>query len=88
MLSADSGEQALLISGRYDGIIDLLIAELVLSRMGGDELSQRLIELRPGTKVILCPAALTVRDSISMNGNTRTLSFKNLSADQTRPNDT
>jgi PAS domain S-box-containing protein len=52
VLSADSGEEALLISGRYHGTIDLLIADLVLAQMGGLELSQRLIELRPEVKVI------------------------------------
>ena len=52
VLSADSGEQALLISGRHAGNIDLLIADLVLPRMGGRELSQRLIELRSEVKVI------------------------------------
>ncbi len=52
VLSADSGEQALLISGRYAGTIDLLISDLLLPRLGGPELSQMLIELRPGVKVI------------------------------------
>jgi two-component system cell cycle sensor histidine kinase/response regulator CckA len=52
VLSADSGEQALLISGRYAGTIDLLISDLLLPRLGGPELSQMLIELRPEMKVI------------------------------------
>jgi CheY-like chemotaxis protein len=52
VLSADSGEQALLISGRYASMINLLIADLILPGMGGRELSQRLVELRPEVKVI------------------------------------
>ena len=52
VLSADSGEQALLISGRYASTIDLLITDLALPRMSGRELSQKLIELRPEVKVI------------------------------------
>jgi two-component system, cell cycle sensor histidine kinase and response regulator CckA len=52
VLFADSGEQSLLISGRYAGTIDLLIADQVLARMGGRGLSQMLIKLRPEVKVI------------------------------------
>lgn len=52
VLSADSGEQALLISGRYASTIDLLITDLSLLRMSGRELSRKLIELRPEVKVI------------------------------------
>ncbi len=52
VLSADSGEQALLIAGRHVGTIDLLISDLRLPRLGGRELSKMLIELRPEIKVI------------------------------------
>jgi PAS domain S-box-containing protein len=52
VLSASSGEQALLISGRYASTIDLLIADRVVSRTGGRELSQILTKLRPEVKLI------------------------------------
>jgi two-component system, cell cycle sensor histidine kinase and response regulator CckA len=51
-LSANSGEQALLISGRCAETIDLLLTDLVLPRMGGCEVSRRLTELQPKVKVI------------------------------------
>lgn len=52
LLSASSADQALLISGRYDGTIDLLIADRVDALVGGRELSQMLSKLRPEVKVI------------------------------------
>lgn len=64
VLSADSAEQSLLVSGRYAGTIDLLIADLVLPRMGGRELSQRFMELRPEVKIIHMSGHADVSGSI------------------------
>jgi PAS domain S-box-containing protein len=52
VLEAEHGEQALEVSGQYQGTIHLLLTDLVMPRMGGHELAQRLLECRPGTKVM------------------------------------
>jgi two-component system, cell cycle sensor histidine kinase and response regulator CckA len=62
VLSADSGEQALLISGRYAGMVDLLVSDLVLPQLGGRELSKILLELWPEMKVIYMSGHTDVPD--------------------------
>ena len=52
ILEAGSAAQALDISAAYEGKIDLLITDVVMSGMSGRELADRLIPLRPGTKVL------------------------------------
>jgi CheY-like chemotaxis protein len=52
ILEAASAAQALDISAAYEGKIDLLITDVVMSGMSGRELADRLIPLRPGTKVL------------------------------------
>jgi PAS domain S-box-containing protein len=52
VLSAKSGVEALAEANEYDGHIHLLITDLVMPRMGGTELAQKLAAIRPGIKVV------------------------------------
>ena len=52
VLPASSGQQALSIARDYKGKIDLLITDLVMPRMSGQELSQMLAALQSGVKTI------------------------------------
>jgi two-component system, cell cycle sensor histidine kinase and response regulator CckA len=52
VLSAADGEQALLASERYEGSIALLLTDVVMPRMGGRHLAERLLESRPMLKIL------------------------------------
>jgi PAS domain S-box-containing protein len=52
VLSAGDGEEALRIAAAHEGEISLLLADVVMPRMGGRELYERLSQLRPGIKVL------------------------------------
>jgi PAS domain S-box-containing protein len=52
VLSAANGEQALEIAKQYDGPIHLAITDVVMPQMGGRELIDRLVPLRPNIRVI------------------------------------
>ena len=52
VLGAASGEEALLLGERYSSKIDLLLTDVVMRRMNGQELSNRLLKLQPGTLVL------------------------------------
>jgi PAS domain S-box-containing protein len=52
VLSAANGEQALEIVKGYDGPIHLAITDVVMPQMGGRELIDRLMPLRPNIRVI------------------------------------
>jgi signal transduction histidine kinase/ActR/RegA family two-component response regulator len=51
-LEAADGREALDLSSHYDGVIDLLITDVIMPQMGGVELASRLIETRPQLKVL------------------------------------
>jgi len=53
VLEAVDGVDALEISTRYSGTIHLLLSDMVMPRMGGAELTQRIRAARPATKVVL-----------------------------------
>jgi len=52
VLSAGDGEEALRIAAGHEGEIGLLLTDVVMPRLGGRELYERLRKLRPGIKVI------------------------------------
>ncbi|HEU4348034.1 MAG TPA: ATP-binding protein [Actinoplanes sp.] len=52
VLAADGGAQALDLAARHEGPIDLLVSDVVMPGMLGKELAERLVESRPGTRVL------------------------------------
>ena len=52
VLAAADGAEALAIAAGHDGAIDLLITDVVMPRLGGGELAQRLASARPGIRVL------------------------------------
>jgi PAS domain S-box-containing protein len=52
VLEAENGEQALDVSDQYQGTIHLLLTDLMMPRMRGHELAQRLLGSRPEIKVV------------------------------------
>jgi len=53
VLEAEQGPEALALSERHQGPIHLLVTDLVMPRMSGRELADRLIALHPGLSVLL-----------------------------------
>jgi two-component system, cell cycle sensor histidine kinase and response regulator CckA len=52
VLEASNGTQAIQLSGEHPGLIDLLLTDVVMPRMGGAEVHTLLEEARPGLRVI------------------------------------
>jgi signal transduction histidine kinase/CheY-like chemotaxis protein len=52
VLEAGDGIDALRIAESHAGEIDLLLTDVMMPRMGGKELAERLLRVRPGTKVL------------------------------------
>jgi PAS domain S-box-containing protein len=52
VLEARNGPDALELAGAHPGAIDLLLADVIMPRMSGRELAERLKTLRPETKVL------------------------------------
>jgi len=52
VLEAENGEAGMVAAARHQGKIDLVITDVVMPGMGGREMVKRLIESRPGTKVL------------------------------------
>jgi CheY-like chemotaxis protein len=52
VLSAEGGAQALDLAARHDGAIDLLVSDVVMPGMLGKELAERLVQVRPATRVL------------------------------------
>jgi PAS domain S-box-containing protein len=49
---AANGEEALALARKLDGALDLVLTDVVMPDMGGVELVERLLQLRPGLKVV------------------------------------
>jgi len=52
VISAPNGHDALEAAKNYAGTIDLLLTDVVMPRMQGNELAVRLATLRPGVRVL------------------------------------
>jgi len=52
VLEASDGEDALHLAARYQGTIDLVLTDVVMPRAGGRELAERLLTVRPDTRVL------------------------------------
>jgi len=52
VLSASSGSDAIALAERFDGPIDLLFTDVVMPHINGRQLSERILEVRPGIKVL------------------------------------
>ncbi|OGG56641.1 MAG: hypothetical protein A3F84_08440 [Candidatus Handelsmanbacteria bacterium RIFCSPLOWO2_12_FULL_64_10] len=52
VLEASDGQEALRVSGCHPGPVHLMVADVVMPRMNGHELAQRLTPLRPEMKVL------------------------------------
>lgn len=52
VLEAESGQQALSVVAEFTGVIHLLLTDVVMPRMSGRELSEMLLTIRPGLKMI------------------------------------
>jgi signal transduction histidine kinase len=52
ILEASHGEEALRVAAEHAGPIDLVVTDVVMPRMNGRELVDRLIPIRPGVKVV------------------------------------
>lgn len=53
VLTAENGEKALELSRQFLGSIHLLVTDIVMPKMDGFELRERIVAERPGTKVLL-----------------------------------
>ena len=52
VLSASNGAEALEVAAKQAGTIHILVTDVVMPQMSGSELAQRLLEQRPGMKVL------------------------------------
>ena len=51
VIEAKDGEEGLKVAAGYEGVIHLLLSDMVMPRMNGGELAQRLKEIRPQMRV-------------------------------------
>ena len=52
VLEAEDGEEALAVSRGHDGMVDLLLTDVVMPNLGGKELAVSLLAERPGVRVL------------------------------------
>ena len=52
VLSNTNPAAALSLAGKYEGVIDLLVTDVIMPEMNGKDLRDRLVELRPRIKVL------------------------------------
>jgi len=53
VLEAAQGEDALRLSGQHEGLIHLMVTDMVMPEMNGRELAERLKPLRPNMKILI-----------------------------------
>lgn len=53
VLTAENGEDAIRISHRHEGHIDLLLSDVIMPKIGGMEVAARISQSRPNTKILL-----------------------------------
>jgi two-component system cell cycle sensor histidine kinase/response regulator CckA len=52
VLAAECGPEALELAARHEGVIDLLVSDVVMPGMLGKDLAERLVDARPETRVL------------------------------------
>jgi PAS domain S-box-containing protein len=52
VLEARDGLEAVDVAGKHDGPVDLLLTDVVMPRMGGEELAEQVVALRPDIEVV------------------------------------
>jgi PAS domain S-box-containing protein len=52
VLDASNGNEAIKVAQRHDGIIDLMVTDVVMPLLGGRELAEKLSVTRPGMRVL------------------------------------
>lgn len=62
VLEASDGEEALEIAAQYPDPIHLLLTDIVMPRMNGDELAKKLVTQRPGMKMLFMSGYADVPD--------------------------
>jgi CheY-like chemotaxis protein len=66
VLEAREGQAAVDLCRRHQGPIHLLLTDVVMPRVGGRELAERLAPMRPDMRVLyICPATPTTRSSVT-----------------------
>ena len=68
VLSASDGQEALELSRKYPGTIELVITDVEMPRLNGMDLRARLLEERPGIRVIVM-SGKEAGDILSQNVN-------------------
>jgi PAS domain S-box-containing protein len=53
VLTAENGGEAIRISERHEGHIDLLLSDVIMPKIGGVEVASQVSKLRPNTKILL-----------------------------------
>ncbi|MCK6440896.1 MAG: response regulator, partial [Planctomycetes bacterium] len=52
VLEATNGEDALVVAGKHDSTIQLVLSDVVMPKMSGPDLAQKFHETRPATKFV------------------------------------
>jgi len=68
VLTTYDGRAALELSRCYPGTIDLLLSDIEMPFMGGQELCQNIAVERPGIKVLLMSGGVDAKEQARLNG--------------------